>query len=1294
VTRADRPAGRSGPRYLILGPAEAYGPGGPVPLGGPRLRALLTALALRAPRAVPAEALAADVWEPEDAPADAVAALQALVGRLRRALGDRAAVLSTPGGYALALDAPDDVDLRRFERLTREGGAALTAGDPAAARSALTAALALWRGPALADLPDRAAAAARPEALRVTALHQLTEAELALGHAADLLPRLRALVAERPLDELLRAQLIRALRDTGRVAEALAAYEAARRTLADRLGTDPGPALRDLHASLLAPPAPAATGESYGPPGGRNPVGAAAPAPAPPNAPAAPGNLRARLTSFVGRETDLAALAADLRGARLVTLTGPGGSGKTRLALEAAGAVAEAGVTDERAAGTGVFAQPTPGDALGDVPGDVAGAEQDAEARAFTGSAPTDRTATERASSTGALGESTPTGPTAAERAAIEPAFARSAPADRAATEPASTARTLGESAPARPTSSEFPPARTALATDTPAPLAPAQATRFPDGVWLAELAPLDDESAVPEAVLTALGGRDTTVFPAAAAAAGTSGDPTARLLERCGSRRLLVVLDNCEHVIGAAAALAETLLRACPGVTVLATSREPLGVPGELVRPVEPLPPSTAFRLFAERAAAVRPGFDPAGDAATVEEICRRLDGLPLAIELAAARLRVLTPRQIADRLDDRFRLLTAGSRTVLPRQQTLRAVVDWSWELLSAAEQTALRRLAVFAGGCTLEAAEAVLAEPDSLELIGQLVDKSLLVVDRDPTPPSGTDVGGEPRYRLLETIHEYAAERAAEHPADRAATARRHTAYYRDFARTADPLLRGPDQLDWLARLEAELDNIRAVLRRCLDAGDEPDALAIALAMGWFWWLRNYREEAWDWLSRIAALGGPPLPGMPDGPPPADADPAGHTLYWQRADLRMLAFFVRSDHAGAEELAAPEMRAAAEALMAAYSTVDGPPAARFPGLLWPFATFVVGTHGGVAPLSDRVVATCRAYGDTWSLGTALLLRTHITIDLPGGLPHARDDWAELTALSDRTGDRWMRAQVHGAAAEMHTMRGEFAAARDDYREALRLGSELGARAEGAFLLCRVAELELRAGDPAAARRVADEAEREAERYAVLDARTYLRYVRACLALGDGDVPAARALAELAREDAAQGTPPPIFDPLLATLTARVTHAEGHRHAALTGFHHALAGALDTHTTESMLASIVDWAASAVLLAPAGGEDTRGPSVPASASPPETGATDPDVRAAAHLAMRLIGAADGLRADLPRPVPEAASAAATTATARALLGEHAAHAAHEAGLPLGATGALALLDGLVRATSGTPSD
>jgi hypothetical protein len=219
----------------------------------------------------------------------------------------------------------------------------------------------------------------------------------------------------------------------------------------------------------------------------------------------------------------------------------------------------------------------------------------------------------------------------------------------------------------------------------------------------------------------------------------------------------MLILLDNCEHVVDAAAQLVAELLARCPGVTVLATSREPLGVPGELLRPVEPLPEPVALRLLTDRGAAARPGFRVEDDPEAAAEICRRLDGLPLAIELAAARLRMLSLRQIADRLDDRFRLLTSGSRTVLPRQQTLRAVVDWSWDLLDTDERDVLRRLSVFAGGCDLPAAEAVCG-PVAFEALGSLVDKSLVVA-------APSDDNTTMRYRLLETVVEYAGERLDE-------------------------------------------------------------------------------------------------------------------------------------------------------------------------------------------------------------------------------------------------------------------------------------------------------------------------------------------------------------------------------------------------------------------------------------------------------------------------------------------------------------------------------------------------
>ncbi|QGV82193.1 AfsR/SARP family transcriptional regulator [Streptomyces ficellus] len=337
------PAGSGGPRFQVLGPARAVRPDGTrAPVTGARLRALLTALVAAGGRTVPVGRLAGQVWTGEP-PADRPAALQALVGRLRRALG-RDAVVSAPGGYRLDV-RPEDIDLFRFERLAADGTAALRAGDPAAAARLLDQALDLWRGPALADLPGRDG-----DPLTVRAEHRRTEArrdrlaaDVALGRAEAALTGLAELTAEQPLDEPLAALRIRALRAAGRPAEALAAYEDVRARLATRLGTDPGADLRALHAELL-------TGDAPGP-GDAPASGTPAHGPLRSDGPGA-GNLGARLTSFVGRADELAALARQVRERRLVTLTGPGGVGKTRLALEAAAAARAEG--DTRPDGTWV----------------------------------------------------------------------------------------------------------------------------------------------------------------------------------------------------------------------------------------------------------------------------------------------------------------------------------------------------------------------------------------------------------------------------------------------------------------------------------------------------------------------------------------------------------------------------------------------------------------------------------------------------------------------------------------------------------------------------------------------------------------------------------------------------------------------------------------------------------------------------------------------------------------------------------------------------------------------------
>ncbi|MDX2784070.1 AfsR family transcriptional regulator, partial [Streptomyces caniscabiei] len=655
-----------------------------------------------------------------------------------------------------------------------------------------------------------------------------------------------------------------------------------------------------------------------------------------------PGNLRARLTSFVGRDTDLDTIRDDLTTTRLVTLLGPGGAGKTRLSQEAGDAVADA----------------------------------------------------------------------------------------------------------------------------------------VPDGVWLAELAPVDDPANVPEAVLTALGARKTVLRGAGAeemrVTADRQDDAMVRLAEHCAGRRMLLILDNCEHVVDAAAHLVDHLLRHCPGLTVLATSREPLGVPGELLRPVEPLTEPHALRLLADRGAAARPGFTVDADPEAAAEICRRLDGLPLAIELAAARLRMLTPRQIADRLDDRFRLLTSGSRTVLPRQQTLRAVVDWSWELLDEDERDVLRRLSVFAGGCDLAAAEAVCG-PAALEALGSLVDKSLVVAapatgtDSDG-PGAGGSAGAEMRYRLLETVVEYAGERLDE-TGTRPAAERAHLTYYRELVRVTDPLLRRSGQRAAIELLELEYENIRTALRRAVAERDEQEALCLTLSLCWYWQMRDLKSEARHWSAQVKDLGPDPftaparaVPDVPgravDRPPPMGPDVldearrGAHLVHLACMDM---------------ELPAWETSAGQQRLRVISETYrpGQPQTCRFPGLMWFYAVLLTGDMDRLRAILDANIRTCRELGYTWELAQTLQMRANILANRSDWAGDATADADESLEIFDRLGDAWGAAEALSARGEARERQGEFAAAAADFERAIAYAERLGTNAQLGILGVRLGSVLVESGE-----------------------------------------------------------------------------------------------------------------------------------------------------------------------------------------------------------------------------------
>jgi predicted ATPase/DNA-binding SARP family transcriptional activator len=671
--------------FRILGPLEVDEPGRAIPLVAGRQRSLLAMLLVHANEPVSTDALIEELWG-EHAPSSPRKALQIQVSRLRKALGDRSTrVVTRPNGYLLHVE-PGELDLDRCERLAGQGREALTTDDPRRAAERLREALALWRGPPLADFAYEAFAQSeigRLEELRLALLEDRIEADLGCGRHAELVGELEALVAEHPLRERLRRQLVLALYRGGRQADALEAYRNARVVLDEELGLEPTPELRELEQAILI-----------------HDPGLRAPAARDPSV----SRLPAPPTSTIGRDDDRRAIADlfDREDHRLVTLTGPGGVGKTRLALDVA--------------------------------------------------------------------------------RQLEP--------------------------------------------------------QYPDGAWVVFLAPIAEGEHVPSAIAQAL---DVTPLRGESAMAACEGF--------LATRRGILVLDNFEHLL-AAAPLVCDLLAVSPGLCVLATSREALQLQAEhryAVRPLqvpedgapETVEQAAAGALFVERAHSRGSGFElTAANARAVASVCRRLDGLPLAVELAAARMAVLDPEELDARLARALDALGTGPRDAPARQHTLRATLEWSHRLLSAPEADAFARFAVFAGGATVQTAEEVTGA--DVEALEGLVEKSLLLRE------SG-------RLLMLETVLAYARE-LLERDDRRSEVRLRHCRHFIALAESAAPHLSTRAEPEWMRRLDAEIDNFRAALEWALGEGQPALAVRLAGRLRRYWEFRGASAEGGRWLRSV--------------------------------------------------------------------------------------------------------------------------------------------------------------------------------------------------------------------------------------------------------------------------------------------------------------------------------------------------------------------------------------------------------------------------------------------------------
>ncbi|HEX6034357.1 MAG TPA: AAA family ATPase, partial [Anaerolineales bacterium] len=553
--------------------------------------------------------------------------------------------------------------------------------------------------------------------------------------------------------------------------------------------------------------------------------------------------------------------------------------------------------------------------------------------------------------------------------------------------------------------------------------VAAGQISEFKDGVWLVELAQLADANYILSAIASTFQLRELQGVPLI--------DTVTDYLR---GKQLLLVLDNCEHLIETCARLSEHFLQACPKLKIITSSREALGIDGETVyrvpslslpqdlqeRDVRDLMQYEATRLFAERAVKANPGFTLTKDNAPhVTQICQRLDGIPLAIELAAARVKLFTPQQIAERLGDRFKLLTGGSRTALPRQQTLRALIDWSYLTLTETEQAVLRALAVFSGGWTFEAAEVVAGEIEAMDGLSGLVNKSLVNVEERE---------GESRYRYLETIRQYGMEKLLE-SGDVVKVRDRHLAHFADYASRAEEHYRTPQRLLWLNRLEMEHDNIRSALGWALES-DPQSALRMVCSVNIFWLSRSYLTEGSNWsqaaISRAEALAA-------ESP---DLDPMRAQAYTALAMLSIN----RGDHRTAQS-------ASQQAAALARQLDDPLQLARALNFLGLSSAFLGDTILAFDSLHESE-AICRKFGYEDDLASVLQSLAYITLEVHGekAAEQLQSYMEESLALSQGSVDPEAAVRTEGILARLAFYRGDMAEARKHADLMLDLHKEMG--------------------------------------------------------------------------------------------------------------------------------------------------------------------------------------------------------------------------------------------------------